>query len=57
MKNKTQSNPTMIRMSDALRDRVERYRRQVQKKTGLQVGFSAAIRLLVEHSLEREGVK
>lgn len=54
---KKQTNVTMLRMTDALRSSVEKYRKKLERETGLQIGFSTALRKLVETGLVQEGVK
>ena len=46
-----------IRMSDALVARIHEYRRRVRKQTGLDVGFAAAARTLLDKSLLAEGIR
>ena len=41
-----------IRMDDDLKDRIRKYQRRFEKETGLEIGFSEAVRLLVEKGID-----
>jgi predicted DNA-binding protein len=49
---KSDVNQYGIRMDDKLKTRINKYREQVQKSTGLEVGFSSVMRALIEKGLE-----
>jgi hypothetical protein len=51
------SDMTHVRMDKKLKDRIREYIKQHEKKTHVKIGFSAALRALVEKSLDSEGVK
>lgn len=41
-----------VRMDEELEARIRKYQELVQKKTGLEVSFSSAVRSLIERGLE-----
>ena len=52
MKNKRQSKVLLVRMDEPLEKLVERFREKMQKSTGVPIGFSTALKLLVKKGLE-----
>lgn len=42
----------MVRMSSALKARIEKHRQKVRKDTGIPIGFATAARVLIEKGLE-----
>jgi hypothetical protein len=52
MKKPKPAEQTQVRMPPALKERVRKYQMRVQQKTGVQVSWSAAVRALIERSLE-----
>lgn len=45
-----------IRMSSVLTDRIRSYEARLLKETGIDVGFAAAVRSLVEKGLKEVGL-
>jgi|GEM_PF-2998661 hypothetical protein len=48
---------TQVRLDARMKERIRTFQVQFKKKTRSEIGFSEAIRVLLERSLEREGVK
>lgn len=47
-----QQRQTQVRMSDNLKERIREYQQQVKDRRGYEIGFSAAVRSLIEKGLE-----
>lgn len=44
-----------VRMDERLRARIRQYQQQMEKTTGLEISFAAAMRSLLEKGLEATG--
>jgi transposase len=61
-KNGTQSKKSskhqqQIRMDDDLKSRIRKYQERVEKSTGLEIGFSSVVRVLIEAGLKAEAAR
>jgi hypothetical protein len=54
--NGNKQNQVMIRMSDALKERIEKYQMQFEKKSDLEMSFATAARSLLEKGLDAVGL-
>jgi len=48
---------TQIRMDELMKKRVRKYMEKFEKTTQAKIGFSEAVRILLERSLEHEGIR
>jgi hypothetical protein len=48
---------TQVRLDARMKERIRTFQVKFKKKTRSEIGFSEAIRVLLEQSLEREGIK
>jgi len=48
---------TQIRLDPNAKRRIRKFVEKFEKKTGARIGFSAAMRLLLDQSLDREGIR
>jgi hypothetical protein len=48
----TNKSQTQVRMDEALKDRIRKYQRQLEKQTDTNISFSSAARSLIEKQLD-----